>query len=255
MVLTERSITRAIANKEIMTAEATSLKVYVRDKLNKIRAYSASTGITPQGDNGAFVTIANLQEPAVNEILDGVSLRIAPADTAVKAFVEAIELLAEEMDVNFFTRLTAEGNPTVAVTPVVTTIYQAILDLKLLLDNAKAPKSGRSLILTNEMENLLLDVESKVILQEPGSKFQQVEGVVGRLLGFTIFATANLPAGTNLIAMQERGAVQGDIWRGPVKVVSLDQSANYIDTSAVKGRMAYVQGVIRPELVQVHKIA
>lgn len=254
-VLSEQSITKSIANKEQLTAEATTLKIYVRDKTGKVRTYTPNTGITPQGDNGAFVTVTNLKEPAVNELLDGVSMRIAPADTATKAFVEATELLAEEMDIDFFIRLVAEGTEVVAAggaKPIVTTIYQDILDLKLALDNAKAPKRGRSLLVTPEMENLLLNVDSKVILAEPASKMQQVEGSIGRLLGFDVFSTANLPSGTNIIAMQERGGVHADVWRGDVKIVSLDGSANFIDSQAVKGRMAYVQGVIRPELIQIN---
>lgn len=180
---------------------------------------------------------------------------MAPADTQTKAFTESMELLGEQMDVDFFTRLVAEGTEVVAaggLKPTVAIIYQNILDLKLGLDQAKAPKIGRSLLVTSEMENLLLNVDAKVILQEPGSKAQQVAGSIGRLLGFEVFSTENLPAGTNIIAMQERGGVHADVWRGDVIVVSLDGSANFVDAFAVKGKIAYIQGVIRPELIQVN---
>jgi hypothetical protein len=139
------------------------------------------------------------------------------------------------------------------IKPTASTIYSDILDLKLALDKAKAPKTNRSLLVTSEMENLLLDTDSKVVLNTMRGDQIQTEGYVGRLLGFDIYSNEQLPTGTNMIALQRRGAAFKFGWKREPMLQSLDGSGQYIGDTAVQGRLAYVYGVVRPTLVQLNQ--
>ncbi|RLI45406.1 hypothetical protein DRO61_10625, partial [Candidatus Bathyarchaeota archaeon] len=109
--------------------------------------------------------------------------------------------------------------------PTASTVAGDILDLKAALDAAKAPRSGRWLVVDSIRENLLLTATAGIVLAEPASKMQQVEGSIGRLYGFNIFSTVLLPSGTNMIAGHNDAFYFKDIFRHEARIVSLDGSA------------------------------
>ena len=102
------------------------------------------------------------------------------------------------------------------------------------------------------MENLLLSPDAKVIIAEPASKMQQVEGSVGRLLGFNIFSSVLVPSGTNMIAGHSSAFYFKDIFRHEARIVSLDGSEKHVGDSALKQRLASISGAVRPSLIQVN---
>ena len=136
--------------------------------------------------------------------------------------------------------------------PTVSTVADDILQLKAALDTAKAPRSGRWLVVDSTIENLLLNVDAKIILAEPTSKMQQVEGSIGRLYGFNIFSTVLLPSGTNMIAGVNDAFYFNDIFRHEARIVSLDGSEKHVGDSALKQRIASISGAVRPTLIQVN---
>lgn len=137
--------------------------------------------------------------------------------------------------------------------PTASTIYADVLSIKAALDTAKAPRAGRWLVVSSEMENLLLSPDAKVIIAEPASKMQQVEGSVGRLLGFNIFSTVLLPSGTNMIGGVNDAFYFNDIFRHEARIVSLDGSEKFVGDSALKQRLASISGAVRPSLLQINK--
>lgn len=139
------------------------------------------------------------------------------------------------------------------IKPTAATIYANILSIKAALDAAKAPRSGRYLLVNSEMENLMLSPDAKVILAEPGSKMQQVEGAVGRLLGFNIFSSVLVPSGTNMIGGHASAFYFKDIFRQEARIVSLDGSEKHVGDSALKQRLASISGAVRPTLIQINK--
>lgn len=139
------------------------------------------------------------------------------------------------------------------IKPTAATIYANILSIKAALDTAKAPRSGRYLLVNSEMENLMLSPDAKVVLAEPGSKMQQVEGAVGRLLGFNIFSSVLVPSGTNMIGGHASAFYFKDIFRQEARIVSLDGSEKHVGDSALKQRLASISGAIRPTLIQINK--
>jgi len=255
-VLGQASIIRAVSNTEVEgTVGFTSVKVYVND-LADIANYVPGAGVSVTGDGSSFVTIANLQEKAINELLDGYTVETAPADLVASRLEAALVQMGEQIDKDALAQMVADGTTAVAASgskPTVATIYSNILLLKLALDNAKAPRNGRFLIVTPEMENLLLNVDSKVILNTDRGDAIQTEGFVGRLLGFDVFSTVLLPSGTNMVAGQLRGFAFKEGWKVPPRRQNLDGSGQFIGDSAVQGRIAYCYGAVRPTLIQINK--
>lgn len=143
--------------------------------------------------------------------------------------------------------------------PTTATIYQDILNLAQALDEVKAPKmvgnnvfgpmGFRALIVNPEINNFLASPDAKVQLSTDKGDEIQATGFVGFLAGFAIFMTNLLPAGTNMIGLHDRGFVHKDDFVKNVILQNLDQSGQFIGDSAIQGRNAYKQGVIRPELI------
>ena len=254
-VLGQASVIRTVANTEVEGAVGfETVKVYVND-LATIANYVPGTGVSITNDGSSYVDINTKQEKAINELLDGYTVETAPADLVASRLEAALVKMGEQMDEDAFTTMVADGTEAVAAAgdkPTAATIYEDILGLKLALDNAKAPRTGRFLIVTPEMENLLLDTDSKIVLNTERGDRIITDGFVGRLLGFEVYSSVLLPDGTNMIAGQQRGFAFKEGWKIPPRRQNLDGSGTYIGDSAVQGRIAYVYGAVRPTLIQVH---
>lgn len=255
-VLGQASVIRAVANTEVEgTVGFETVKVYVND-LATIGDYTPGSGISLSQDGSSYVDINTTQEKAINELLDGYTVETAPADLVASRLEAALVKMGEQMDTDAFAEMVAEGTVASAAgagnAPTVDNVYDEILALKLALDNAKAPRTGRFLIVSPEVENLLLDTDSKIILNTARGDEILTEGFVGRLLGFDIYSTVLLPNGTNAIAGQMRGFAFKEGWKIPPRRQNLDGSGTFIGDSAVQGRIAYVYGAVRPTLIQVH---
>lgn len=103
--------------------------------------------------------------------------------------------LTEDADKFIFADLYASTTPIAA--SAVTTPEQAwnkIRDMKKALDKAKVPQSGRVLALNAEFVAPLLDHESKITsVDTSGSPQGLREAVLGKILGFTVYQSENLP--------------------------------------------------------------
>lgn len=254
-VLYQTSIIRNVARTDVMgTPGTTAVSVYV-NALATVATYVPGTGVSKTNDSSAYVVLANLKEIAVNELLDGYTIETAPADLVASRFGGAVGALAESVDTTTLAELVTGGTEVVAAAgakPIDTTIYADVLTLKKALDNAKAPRMARSLIITPDMEALMLDVDSKLVLNtDRGDRILQ-DGWIGKVAGFDVYSTTLLPTGTNLVAMQQRGFAYKDNWKIEPRLQSLDGSGQFIGDSAIQGRMAYNYGVIRQTLIQVN---
>lgn len=315
--LAQESIIRNISfNDGTLPQGAVSAKVYVHE-LSTIQDYVAGTGVTPTTDGSDYVTVSNLKDEAINELMDGLSVEAAynKGDYVAKRYDAALKARAEKDDTTGFAKMAVDGTEAsgtfgtddvtagnlvvgkrykvevansagdattaglstataivgeaftaltdgtgltalvvnAVLKPTASTIYADVLSLKSALDTAKAPRAGRWLVVSSEMENLLLSPDAKVILAEPGSKMQQVEGAVGRLLGFNIFSTVLLPSGSNMIAGVNDAFYFKDVFRHEARIVSLDGSEKHVGDSALKQRLASISGAVRPTLLQINK--
>jgi hypothetical protein len=138
-----------------------------------------------------------------------------------------------------------------AVAPLAANVYSDIIGASKKLNDAKAPRSGRSLIISTRVEQELLNVDSGLILNtDRGDRLLQ-DGWIGKVAGFDVYVTTLLPSGTNYIAMQQRGFAFGYNWKIEPHVAPLFNA--YIGDSAVQGRLAYNCGVVRATLIQLNQ--
>lgn len=257
-VLAETSIIREVSNKDILgdISKGEQLKVWVQE-LQTIQDYVPGTGVGFSDDTSDYVTLNDLKDKALNVYLGGLTVDKAfeSMNFVAAVFESAMASKGENIDEISFGKMAIDGTEVVAaggLKPTVATVYSDILDLKLGLDNAKAPQSGRSLVFTPEIHNLILQVDSKIILNTQRGDSIQASGWVGTFLGFQIYVTTLLPAGTNMIALQERGFAHTDDWKSDVRVISLDGTEKFIGDSKIAGRWAFNNGAVRPTLIQVN---
>lgn len=140
-----------------------------------------------------------------------------------------------------------------AVAPVAANAYTDILGAAKKLNDAKAPRQGRNLIVSTRVEQELLSTDSKLVLNTDRGDRLLMDGWIGRVAGFDVYVTTLLPSGTNYIAMQERGFAFKDAWKIEPRLQSLDGSGQFIGDSAIQGRYAYNCGVVRPTLIQLNQ--
>ena len=257
-VLSQKSIIKTIARTDIEgTPGATQVKLWVNE-LSTVANYVPGTGVSRTVDGSNYVTLDDLKEKAVNELLDGYSVAAAPAQYVAGRLIASIEALGEQQDTDAFATMADDGTEAFDsddLKPVASTIYARLIALKQALDTAKTPKQGRWIVMTSEMANLLLDVDSKVVLNTERGDNIQAEGFVGRLLGFDIYENEQLPEGTNIIAGHPRAFAFGHEWRVEPRLQSLDGSGTFIGDSAIQGRYVYIYGAVRPTLIQVDNSA
>ena len=314
--LAQESIIRNVSfNDGTLPQGAVSAKVFVHG-LSTIQDYVAGTGVTPSTDGSDYVTVSNMKDRAINELLDGLSVEAAYAsgDYVAKRYDAALKARAEDDDTIGFAKMYADGTVAQGTfgttevtitnfvvgnyykvktansagdatdigcaastadvgevfkaltdgtgltalvayavdTPTASTVAADILALKAALDTAKAPRAGRFLIVDSAIENLLLSATAGIVLAEPGSKMQQVEGSIGRLYGFDIFSTVLLPSAVNMIGGHPSAFYFKDIFRHEARLVSLDGSEKHVGDSALKQRLASISGAVRPTLLQIN---
>lgn len=311
-VLYERSIIRSVANMDVMgTPGTTAVSVYV-NALATVATYTPGTGVSKTNDGSAYVSLANLKEIAVNEIMDGYTIETAPADYVASRFEGAVGGLAESVDTTCLAALESGGTDYVvstvvnagslvigtwyivktansagdasvlagtaastavvdevfqaiadgtgatalvvqAVAPLAANVYTDILGAAKKLNDAKAPRTGRSLIISTRVEQEMLNTSSKLILNTDRGDKLLTDGWIGRVAGFDVYVTTLLPSGTNYIAMQKRGFAYKDNWKIEPRLQSLDGSGTFIGDSAVQGRFAYNYGAVRATLIQLNQ--
>ncbi len=250
-VLAAQSIIRQVSNLDIEgTPGFTTVSVFVH-ALSTVSTYVPGTGLAPEDDVSAYVTLSNGVEIGVNEVLDGFTVATAPMDLAVKRLAAAVASMAESVDTAALVLMESGGTELVAAAGAALTtslIVARILALKKALDTAKAPRRDRYLIVDVNTENILLQTSAIILNTDRGDNIQ-AEGFIGRLYGFDIFGSPLVPTATNMIAMQKRGFAFGYNWKVEPEIKPLFNE--FIGDSAVQGRLAYNCGAVRATLIQV----
>jgi len=253
-VLHEQSIIRSISNLDVQGSPGTTAVSVFVNVLATVATYVPGTGVSKTQDTSAYVVLANLKEIAVNEILDGFTVETAPADIIASRFAGAVGGLAESVDTVTLAAVVAGGTELVddtGATPTAALMYTKVLALKEALDNAKAPRMGRSLVLDPTREALMLDTVSKLILNTDRGDRILMDGWIGRVAGFDVYSTTLIPAATNMFVIQKRGFAFKDNWKIEPRLQSLDGSGQFIGDSAIQARYAYNYGAVRATLIQV----
>jgi N4-gp56 family major capsid protein len=172
------------------------------------------------------------------------------ADEAAFAVADVIDLfLAGLLTTNAGNVLTAGD----AATP--DAAYKIILALKLKLDKAKVPTAGRWVVVSPEFYALILQDNRFIDAAAYGSNTALINGEVGRVLGFNVMVSMNLPQGTAGTA----GEVSNFVVAGHGMATTFAEQLSQVEAyrpqnsfgDAIKGLHLYGAKVVRPEALAV----
>jgi N4-gp56 family major capsid protein len=117
-----------------------------------------------------------------------------------RAAQQAAYGLAEATDTFLLTKMTTGATNIVPATDVSTATpggaYAVVLKLKLLLDKQNVPQDGRFLLVSPDFYAVLLSDQRFIDAAQYGSTSPIQNGEVGRVLGFAVIVSNNIPQGT-----------------------------------------------------------
>ena len=120
-----------------------------------------------------------------------------------EAMSRAAYALAEEIDTKIFATIAAAakaantvGTSASKIALTSANIFENIVKLKTIMDNNNVPTLGRKLAITPEIEALLLLDTAHFMRSNPESEDRLQNGFIGRVAGFDVYKTLNLPANT-----------------------------------------------------------
>ncbi|MGX1133184.1 N4-gp56 family major capsid protein [Streptomyces glaucescens] len=134
--------------------------------------------------------------------------------------------------------------------------YKIVLALKVKLDKAKIPTSGRFLIVAPEFHALLLQDSRFIDASQYGDGGATIRnGEVGRILGFNVMVSLNTPAGTAGTSPE----VSNFAIAGHAMATTFAEQINKVEayrpqssfSDAIKGLHLYGAKVVRPEALAV----
>ncbi|MCI3271018.1 P22 phage major capsid protein family protein [Streptomyces cylindrosporus] len=181
---------------------------------------------------------------------DGGRLLTQSADEAAFGVADVVDLfLASLMTTNAGNVVTAGD----AATP--DAAYKIVLALKLKLDKAKVPTSGRFIIISPEFYALILQDNRFIDAAAYGSNTALINGEVGRILGFQVMTSMNLPQGTAGTAPEVSNFVVAGHGMATTFAEQISKVEAYRPQSsfsdAIKGLHLYGAKVVRPEALAV----
>lgn len=192
--------------------------------------------------------------------VDDVDKRQAKASGQLltKAASDSAYGLSDTQDLFLAGLMTANAGNVITAGDVATpdAAYKVILALKVKLDKAKIPTSGRFVIVSPEFYALILQdarFTDASKYNDGGSTIRN--GEVGRVLGFRVLSSLNLPAGTAGTAPE----VSNFVVAGHPMATTLAEQINKVEAyrpqgsfgDAIKGLHLYGARVVRPEALAV----
>ena len=237
--------------------KAGAVKIPIRDTEVAVRTYNKDLGLQVAGSATAYETLNINKDIAVNEIIDGFDAAAVPDGIVAERLDSAGYAIALELDdtglgllVNGGTEVMDKSASTKA------NIMSQIVNVRTALGAAKVPNDGRYLIVSPHVMGLLLLSEEFI---KAGDLSQELvaAGVVGRIAGFNVFESNNIPNTSEgdleveFIAGHPNWSHRVYEWKVSPYVQSLDGDAAYIGASAIKGRLVYGQLLSRATTVMV----
>lgn len=211
---------------------------------------AAGRVISPEDQSDTTVKMLIDQEKAFSQYVDDID-RVQAAGSLDTWAGAAGQALAEDAESYVIARLIAEGT-SVATTDVNSgdTAYAAVLGLRTALGKAKVPMSDRYVAVNPEFAAQLLGANSRLSSADTaGTDSELRNGVLGRLLGFTVLETSLLANGGRPAAIAYHGPSVGfaDQIR---ETEALRAQTKFADI--VRGLHVYGSKVLRATSVQTH---
>lgn len=159
-----------------------------------------------------------------------------------KATMGAAYEVADIVDKAIFDAMAKDAKTKLTKTVNKGNIYDVLIDLRTALNKLNVPKTGRKLACSSDITGLILRDERLIKSTETGQD-RAISGFIGRLAGFDIFETENVPANT-IIA----GSIIGTSFAEQITSV---ESIRHPKRSGdiVRGVNVYGVKVVQPEAV------
>jgi hypothetical protein len=193
----EQAIAAALTNREYEGNASAGNVVKINSATAvAIKNYATSRTTSADAVETASQDLLIDQEKSFDFYVDDIDK--AQAAGSMDAFTRSAgEGLAEDADKFILsTAVTGAGSSTPAGTALTDgdSAFDVIRDLRKALNKAKVPGGNRVLIVNAEFEAVLLDASSKLTaVDKSGSPAGLREASLGRLLGFDIYTSENLP--------------------------------------------------------------
>ncbi|MBT2508087.1 hypothetical protein J7I98_19790 [Streptomyces sp. ISL-98] len=153
-----------------------------------------------------------------------------------KQMVRALAAKADTFMANIITG-SATGLPNVSPTSgsIPTSLYGAILDMMLALDDNDVPEGGRYVVVSPKAKRYLIEHPAIANAAAYGEGGVTANGVVARLAGFTVASTTAMPTGVDIVAGHSEFATYASQFTGFREGQSEKYRADYIDTLHLYG--------------------
>lgn len=222
------------------------VKIPVRDQEVAAKDYDKAKGIAPGTGSTTYENFPITRDVAVNEIIDGYDAETVPDNLVADRLDSAGYVLAARLDSDGASTLIAQGTQINRAASTTSTVYEGIVDLRTRLTKANIPSKDnrRYLLVTPDFYALLLKDDHFVGASNLGDSVKQ-SGAVGRIAGFNVYEWNDSTAGLACIAGHPKFATRANEFSSHPHLVDLEGDANYINASAVKGRMVYDHKVLR----------
>jgi len=239
------------------TPTAGAVQVPVRDSEVTVADYDIKDGIALTQSATTYLTLTVNKNKAVNELIDGYEADAVPDNLAAQRVDSATYSLQKTLDDDAIAELEAGGTTSTNTTASTSsTAYSNILDEQVALDLADVPRDGRFIIVEPSFLPLLKK-DANFVSAGADTGFNEVKkaGLVGMVDGAPVYMSNSLATGTEFIIGHKAWCQRVREWAVEPKLVSLEQSANYVGASAIKGRYIYLHKVTRATCVRVKTAA
>lgn len=211
---------------------AGAIKIPTRGEA-EVQEYNRSSGIKLTEGDTTYVVLSQFKDLAINEIIDGYEADAVPDDIIADRLESAAYSLALRIDKEAFKVLETEGTKQALKADAA---YEMLVEARTALSKKNVPTTGRVAAITPEFyAELLLD--DRFIRQ--GDLAQEIKetGAIGQAAGFTIYETNLISTkDAKFIANHPNWSTQATTWAKDVYLADLNQSAQFVGASAVKGR-------------------
>lgn len=216
-------------------------------------AYNKATGLAIAATDNALVQMLINKDFAVNELIDGYDAAAVPGNIIADRLDSAGYVLAKQLDKDGILTLEAEGTTETSTTALTSdTIFGAIVDSNVALDEANIPRDGRFGIYSPKVYALLIKDKANFVKASDMGQDLVMMGFNGMVDGVPFKISNQLVAGTEYIIGHGTWCHRVEDWVvDPVLVDLTLGSPNYVGASAVKGRKVYGHKVSQALAVRV----
>jgi hypothetical protein len=222
---------------DIAQRGATVVNIPVEGNDPTVRNYIIATGIAPENIEGKNLQVIVTGSHAINELLDGYEVKTVPAKVVARRLQRSAKAFAKKIDDDGITTLEASPNILKAGADLTkANAYEKILDG--ITKGMEDSITFAGLITTPKVYKLI-KLDPSFTKNSDMGMAQAKNGRVGFIDSIPVVVSNKLDPKTQVILVDYDHATRIKAFEVGPKLVSLDQSANFIGASAIKGRLIF----------------